>query len=115
MQIYLRDGTLGTLRHRLGLAQDDSLTIDEAIASLQRGRTICAGRYPIAVARANDQTRFELHDHLLITRKAILEAHYDVFFERHAYRWRAFIPTDPRQAKEAIRKLADGSPLRASA
>ncbi len=106
---------LGTLRHRLGLAQDDSLTIDEVVASLQRGRTIYAGRYPIAVARVNEQTRFEVHDHMLITRRAILEANYNVFFERHAYRWRAFIPTDPVQAKEAIRKLAEGSPLRATA
>ena len=54
---------LGTLRHRLGLAQDDSLTIDDAIASLQRGTTIYAGRYPIAIARVNDQTRFEIHYH----------------------------------------------------
>ena len=51
---------------------------------------------------------------MLITRRAILEANYHVFLERHAYRWRAFIPTDPRQAREAISKLADDSPLRAA-
>ena len=81
---------------------------------MQRGTTIYAGRYPIAIARVNDQTRFEIVDHMLITRRAILEANYHVFLERHAYRWRAFIPTDPRQAREAISKLADDSPLRAA-
>jgi hypothetical protein len=27
-----------------------------------------------------DQTRFEIHDHVLITRRAILEANYRIFF-----------------------------------
>jgi hypothetical protein len=56
-----------------------------------------------------DQTRFEIHEHALITRRAILEELPHLFRTRDAYRWRTFIPTDLRQAREA--ELADGSPL----
>lgn len=104
---------LGLLRQKLGLAEDDSLTPDEAIATLQKGTMIYAGRYRVMKARVNNENRFEIHDPMLISRRAILEP-LGVYFERHTYMWRAYIPTDPDRAKNTIAALSRGEAIRAT-